>query len=83
MIRFRVRSFAISTLTGGIQGAGEAIRGNVNTFADNVTNTSDGRSEATAQRGEDEMKTGIYQSTHAGAGVTPKDTAGEKLNRQI
>lgn len=59
-------------------GAGEAIRGNVNTFADNVTNTDDTRSRAEVQRGVNEMSTGKYEGAHT-AGVTPKDTAQERL----
>jgi hypothetical protein len=60
-------------------GAGEAIRGNVNTFADNVTNTDDTRSRAEVERGINEMSTGKYEGAHT-AGVTPKDTTQERIH---
>jgi hypothetical protein len=51
----------------------------VNAFADNVTNTDSSKSNNVAARGTDEMRTGVYQGT--GAGVTPKDTPAETVNR--
>jgi hypothetical protein len=63
-----------------IQGAGEAIRGNLNSFADNATFTDDSRSKVVADRGMREMRSGVYEGT--GAGVTPNDTAQERVNRQ-
>jgi len=38
-----------------IHGAGEAIRGNINTFADSATHTDSSHSEAVTQRGLNEM----------------------------
>jgi hypothetical protein len=43
--------------------------------------TDSSRSQAVADRGVNEMKSGVYQGT--GAGVTPKDTPEEKVNRDI
>jgi len=68
-------------LTKIAQGVGEAIRGNINTFADDVTNTDDTRSKAVTDRGINEMRTGQNQGAHV-AGVTPKDTPAEIQRRQ-
>lgn len=62
-----------------VHGIGEALRGNINTFADSATNTDSTKSRAVAERGEQEFASGHYQGT--GAGVTPADTAGERVNR--
>jgi hypothetical protein len=63
------------------QGAGESLRGNINAFFDSVVNTDSTRSQNVAARGDSEMRTGVHQGT--GAGVTPNDTAQEKLNRNV
>jgi len=62
-------------------GVGEAIRGNINTFADSATNTDSSKDRAIADRGEQEFATGKYHGT--GAGVTPNDTATERVNREV
>jgi len=64
-----------------IHGIGEALRGNINTFADSATGTDSSKSRAVAERGEQEFATGQYAGT--GAGVTPHDTGRERLNRDI
>jgi hypothetical protein len=64
-----------------IQGLGEAIRGNVNTFADSITGTDETKSRNVTAKGMDEINTGKYHGT--GAGVTPKDTNAERLNRDL
>jgi len=64
-----------------LHGAGEMIRGNINTFADSVTNTDESKSRNVTEKGLNEMETGHYHGT--GAGVTPKDTTTERLNRDI
>jgi hypothetical protein len=64
-----------------LQGIGEAIRGNINTFADSATGTDSTKSRTVAERGEQEFETGKYAGT--GAGVTPHDTERERLNRDI
>jgi len=64
-----------------VHGAGEAIRGNINTFADSVAGTDSTKDRNVAARGEAEMDTGRYAGT--GAGVTPKDTGREKINRAL
>lgn len=64
-----------------IHGLGEAIRGNINSFADSATNTDSTKSSNVAARGIDEIETGKYQGT--GAGVTPHDTKAEHLNRNV
>jgi len=62
-----------------VHGLGETLRGNINAFADNVTNTDDTKSRNVAERGMQEVNTGVYRGT--GAGVTPHDTAAERVNR--
>jgi len=62
-------------------GVGEAIRGNINTFADSVTGTDESKSRNVTDKGLDEIETGRYHGT--GAGVTPHDTKTERLNRDI
>lgn len=62
-----------------IHGIGEAIRGNINTFADSITNTDETKSRNVTQRGVDELETGKYQGP--GAGVTPADTQTESARR--
>lgn len=71
-----------------LQGAGEAIRGTANSFADEVTNkgtatdaAAQTKNQNIAERGVDEMEHGHYHGT--GAGVTPADTSREKVNRTI
>ncbi|KAK3060887.1 hypothetical protein LTS18_007479 [Coniosporium uncinatum] len=64
-----------------IHGMGEALRGNINTFADSATSTDSTRSERVASRGQEEMDTGKYQGT--GAGVTPRDTGAERAERAV
>ncbi|KAF2674132.1 hypothetical protein BT63DRAFT_3081 [Microthyrium microscopicum] len=68
-----------------IHGLGEAIRGNVNTFADDVTHTDDTKSRAVTDRGMNELDTGHYQGhgEFPGAGVTPADTASERARRDV
>jgi len=62
-----------------IHGIGEAIRGNVNTFADSITNTDETKSRTVTQKGMEEIQTGTHQST--GAGVTPADTSAERIDQ--
>jgi len=64
-----------------IHGIGEAIRGNINTFADSITNTDETKSRSVTQKGTEEIQTGKYQGT--GAGVTPADTAAETANKNV
>jgi len=64
-----------------IHGLGEAIRGNINEFADNATGSDPTKSRNIAARGVDEVETGKYAGT--GAGVTPHDTDRERLNRNL
>lgn len=64
-----------------IHGIGEAIRGNINSFADSITNTDGTKSRNATQRGMEEIQTGKYQGT--GAGVTPADTSAERVNRDV
>jgi len=64
-----------------LHGIGEAIRGNVNTFADDVTNTDDTASKNVTEKGIEEMHTGHHQGAHV-AGVTPVDTPEEMQRRQ-
>jgi hypothetical protein len=63
------------------QGAGEAIRGNINTFADSITNTDESASRNVTEKGINEMRTGQNQGAHV-AGVTPVDTPEEIQRRQ-
>lgn len=63
------------------QGIGEALRGNINAFADNATGTDDTKSRNVAERGEQEFASGKYAGT--GAGVTPHDTERERVNRGL
>jgi len=72
---------ALKKGVGIVHGAGEAIRGNINAFADSVVGSKDGmaKDEAIVDRGVDEMNTGHYHGT--GAGVTPADTTQERQNR--
>ncbi|KAF2084984.1 hypothetical protein K490DRAFT_75467 [Saccharata proteae CBS 121410] len=49
-----------------VHGAGEALRGNINTFADSAVGTHDAKNERIAERGVDEIQTGKYQGTGAG-----------------
>jgi len=63
------------------QGIGEAIRGNINAFADTATGTDSTKSRNVAERGELEFETGQYGGT--GAGVTPHDTNRERVNRNL
>ncbi|KAF2097186.1 hypothetical protein NA57DRAFT_77440 [Rhizodiscina lignyota] len=74
---------AIKKAWGVVHGAGETIRGDINSFADSVTGTDKPHSKNhnIAARGIDEMETGRYHGT--GAGVTPADTAEEKVNRTL
>lgn len=62
-------------------GAGEAIRGQINTMADTALGDRDAaaKNQAITDRGVDEISTGRYHGT--GAGVTPADTAAERHNR--
>jgi hypothetical protein len=64
-----------------VKGLGEAIRGNINTFADSLTNTNETKSRNVTEKGMDEINTGKYHGT--GAGVTPSDTKAERLNRDL
>lgn len=72
---------AIRKGVGLVHGAGEAIRGNINAFADRAVGSREGtaKNETVAQRGVDEMERGHYHGT--GAGVTPVDTDRERANR--
>jgi hypothetical protein len=63
------------------KGLGEAIRGNINTFADSITGTDETKSRNVTEKGMDEINTGKYHGT--GAGVTPHDTKAERLNRDL
>merc|ERR1711981_942256 len=51
-----------------IHGLGEAIRGNINEFADNATGSDPTKSRNIAARGVDEVETGKYAGTGAGRG---------------
>ncbi|TID25244.1 hypothetical protein E6O75_ATG04449 [Venturia nashicola] len=64
-----------------IHGLGEAIRGNINTFADSAVGTDSTKSRNVTERGMEEINTGKYQGT--GAGVTPVDTKAERVNRDL
>jgi len=74
---------AIKSGLTGLHGAGEAIRGNVNQAIDSAFNDKEGtaKNQHVAERGLREMDDGQYRGT--GAGVTPADTRGEKVNRAI
>lgn len=64
-----------------IHGIGEAIRGNINTFADSIAKTDETKSRNVTERGLDEINTGKYQGT--GADVTPVDTQVETARRDV
>lgn len=70
-----------TTDTDEAQGTGEAIRGNVNAAVDSATGNPESaqRQQNIATRGIDEFEHGHYHGT--GAGVTPKDTDRERVNR--
>jgi hypothetical protein len=59
-----------------MQGAGESIRGNVNSFLDSIVGTDSSRSQTVADRGAREWKSGVYEGN--GVGVTPNDTIQRK-----
>ncbi|KAF1987159.1 hypothetical protein K402DRAFT_392859 [Aulographum hederae CBS 113979] len=65
-------------------GAGEAIRGNFNTFADSVTNTDSSRSKAVTNAGMNEVHTGepMPLTGNKGAGVTPADHDATRAGRE-
>ncbi|KIW08261.1 uncharacterized protein PV09_01185 [Verruconis gallopava] len=54
-----------------IHGVGEALRGNINMFADSATNTDSTKSREVAERGEQEFRTGKFMEPSAG--LTPRD----------
>ncbi|KAL5379663.1 hypothetical protein DPSP01_008360 [Paraphaeosphaeria sporulosa] len=72
---------AIKKGVGMVHGTGEAIRGNVNAAVDSATGDHESaqRQQNIAVRGVDEFEHGHYHGT--GAGVTPKDTDRERVNR--
>ncbi|KAF2814201.1 uncharacterized protein BDZ99DRAFT_371606, partial [Mytilinidion resinicola] len=72
---------AIKKGVGIVHGAGEAIRGNINAFADSAVGSREGmaKDQNIVDRGVHEMNTGHYHGT--GAGVTPVDTDRERQNR--
>jgi hypothetical protein len=76
-----LHSLPSSTNPSRNQGIGEAIRGNINAFADSATGTDSTKSRNVAERGELEFETGKYAGT--GAGVTPHDTDRERVNRNL
>ena len=47
-----------------LQGLGEVLRGNVNTFADSVTGTDESKSLGVTQKGEQEFGTGKLQHSN-------------------
>ncbi|OCK80054.1 hypothetical protein K432DRAFT_298513 [Lepidopterella palustris CBS 459.81] len=74
---------ALKKGVGMIHGAGEVIRGSINTFADSAVGSKEGsaKNQAVVDRGVHEMNTGHHHGT--GAGVTPIDTAQERHNRTM
>jgi hypothetical protein len=58
-----------------MQGAGEALRGNINAAIDSAAGDRQGvsRDEAIASKGADEMDHGYHRQHGTGAGVTPVD----------
>ncbi|KAF9740266.1 hypothetical protein PMIN06_010411 [Paraphaeosphaeria minitans] len=72
---------AVKKGVGMVHGTGEAIRGNVNAAVDSATGDRESahRQQNIAARGVDEFEHGHYHGT--GAGVTPKDTDRERVNR--
>ncbi|KAJ4304947.1 hypothetical protein N0V90_000475 [Kalmusia sp. IMI 367209] len=74
---------ALKTPSHIVQGTGEAIRGNFNAAVDSATGDHEAaqRQQNIAARGVDEFEHGHYHGT--GAGVTPKDTDRERVNRAV